>query len=164
MRGAAGAISCAAGWTAWRARLRRRAALLELAAVRAQDLARRDRGGRDAGQLVPLRALAASFSLYSVADVAIGFLLYVPGGAWLSARPLRRRGALASLLPGIYLAVATEWSQLVVRGRTFDVTDILVQAAGVCVGWIVLRRAERLHAMIARARETSPPPPARRLA
>jgi hypothetical protein len=27
-----------------------------------------------------------------------------------------------------------------------------VQTAGVCVGWIVLRRADRLHAAIMRAR------------
>jgi glycopeptide antibiotics resistance protein len=106
--------------------------------------------GRD--QLVPLRSLAQTFSLHSVADVGVGFLLYVPVGAWLAARPLRRRGPLATLLPGLYLAVATEVLQLGVFTRVFDVTDVLVQCAGVCVGWVVLRRADRLAAAIHGAR------------
>ena len=102
-----------------------------------------------------LRSLAQTVSLHSVADVGVGFLLYVPVGAWLYASPLRTRGPLASLLPGLYLAALTELAQLAIDGRTFDVTDVLVQCAGVCVGWVVLRRADRLAAAIHAARTTA---------
>jgi VanZ family protein len=91
--------------------------------------------------LVPLRALAQSWSLHSVADVAIGFCLYLPVGAWFAVR----RGAdgrVRGPWPGLGLALATEVAQLLVRGRFFDVTDVLVQAAGVLVGWAIVRRAD----------------------
>jgi hypothetical protein len=95
--------------------------------------------------LVPLRALAVSWSVHSVADVGISFLLYVPVGAWFAVRPqpgditgLRAR----SPWPGLVLAMATEVLQLPIAGRTFDVTDVLVQAGGLLVGWAIVRRAD----------------------
>ena len=38
--------------------------------------------------------------------------------------------------------VGAEVAQLFARGRTFDVTDMLVQVAGVLVGWAIVRRAD----------------------
>ena len=90
---------------------------------------------------VPLRALAERGDVYSVGDVAVSFLLYLPIGGLLAIWPARRSGPLAGPLPGLYLAVATELAQLFVAFRTLDITDIMVQAAGVAVGWVLLRRA-----------------------
>lgn len=90
---------------------------------------------------IPLRALSIRVDAFSVIDVVNGFLLYLPLGALLAVWPLRRGGALAGALPAVYLAVAAELAQLLVVGRTLDVTDILVQAAGAWVGWLLVRRA-----------------------
>ncbi len=95
-----------------------------------------------ANAFVPMRALALDWSLHSVADVFIGFCLYVPVGAWFAVRPGKGGRAARSPLPGVALAFATEIVQLGVRARTVDVTDALVQAAGVLVGWAIVRRAD----------------------
>ena len=99
----------------------------------------------NADAFVPLRALAVSWSIHSVADVGIAFLLFVPVGAWFAVRP--RPGDTTGLRarrpwPGLALAAATEVAQLPIAGRTFDVTDVLVQAGGVLVGWAIVRRAD----------------------
>lgn len=90
---------------------------------------------------VPLRFLAARMDVFSVMDVTISFLLYLPVGGLLAVWPLRRSGALRGALPALYLAAATELGQLLVASRTLDVTDLLVQAAGAAVGWTIVRRA-----------------------
>jgi glycopeptide antibiotics resistance protein len=92
-------------------------------------------------RLVPLQAGAVRADLFSVADVAEGFLLYLPLGGLLAVWPVRRSGRLAGVLPGLYLAAAAELGQIFVAGRFFDVTDFLVQAAGVAIGWAVVRHA-----------------------
>ena len=97
----------------------------------------------------PLAAQRASYNLYGVADIAIDFLLFVPLGAALGARPLRRRGPLAGMLPAVWLAALSELGQVVVARRVFDVTDILVQVAGAACGWAVLRQADRARALAA---------------
>lgn len=91
---------------------------------------------------VPLRALSGMWSLHSVADVAIGFCLYLPVGAWYSVRRRADGRGPRAPWPGLALAVATEVAQLLVRGRNFDVTDVMVQGAGVLVGWAIVRRAD----------------------
>ena len=109
--------------------------------------------------LVPLRALAGMWSLHSVADVAIGFCLYLPVGAWFSVRPRADgRGPRAPWL-GLALAVATEVAQIAIRGRNFDITDVMVQGAGVLVGWAIVRRADarRDRLQLAARRETVTP-------
>jgi len=108
--------------------------------------------GRDA--FVPLRALAADYSLHSVADVAVGFQLYVPVGAWLAARSGRDggRARLRALWPGLVLALVAEAGQVLVAARTVDVTDVLVQAAGVFLGWAVVRQAQALRRAQEKAR------------
>jgi hypothetical protein len=53
------------------------------------------------GALVPLASQAELYTLNSVADVAVGFLLYVPVGAWLAGRGA---GRVRALWPGFALA------------------------------------------------------------
>jgi VanZ family protein len=110
-------------------------------------------------RLVPLRASAARLDLFSVADLAEGFLLYLPLGGLLKVWPLRRRGWLRGLLPGIYIAAAAELGQIFVAGRFFDATDFLVQAAGIAIGWAVVHHAgyQPYGSML---RATRPPEPA----
>ena len=93
------------------------------------------------GWWIPLGVLARAGDVFSAADVAEGFLLYLPAGALLACWPLRRSGPLSTVWPGIWLALAAELGQFLVRGRWIDVTDVLVAAAGVMVGWSLLRRA-----------------------
>ncbi len=109
----------------------------------------------NADAFVPLRALAISWSIHSVADVGIAFLLFVPVGAWFAVRP--RPGDTSGLRarrpwPGLALAAATELAQLPIAGRTFDITDVLVQAGGVLVGWAIVRRADARRLRRARLR------------
>lgn len=95
----------------------------------------------DPMRLVPLAALAPRMDFYSVADIAAPFFLYFPVGAYLAVWPVRRSGWLSGCLAGIYLAVATEASQILVLDRFFSGTDIMVQTAGVWLGFVVIRRA-----------------------
>ena len=90
---------------------------------------------------IPLASLGQRLDLFSVVDVSSGFFLYLPLGALLAIWPLRQRGPLRGFLPGIYLAALTELSQLLIAGRLMDITDFLVQSAGVVIGWMVIRRA-----------------------
>ncbi len=90
---------------------------------------------------IPLRFLGERVDLFSVVDVVSPFFLYLPLGGLLAVWPLARRGALAAFWPAVYLAAATELSQVFVQGRLLDSTDLLVQVAGALVGWTVLRRA-----------------------
>ncbi|NNG16964.1 MAG: VanZ family protein [Gemmatimonadales bacterium] len=90
---------------------------------------------------VPLASLGQRLDLFSVVDVSAGFFLYLPLGALLAVWPLRQQGLLQSFFPGIYLAALTELSQLLIAGRFMDITDFLVQSAGVVIGWVVIRRA-----------------------
>ncbi|MDH3206130.1 MAG: VanZ family protein [Gemmatimonadota bacterium] len=88
---------------------------------------------------IPLRSLGMRMDMFSVVDVAAPFLLYLPLGGLLAVWPLTSRSRSA-FVPAIYLAAAIEFLQILVAGRTLDVTDFLVQAAGAAVGWAVVRR------------------------
>jgi glycopeptide antibiotics resistance protein len=90
---------------------------------------------------IPLAALARQVDFFSVVDVCTPFFLYLPLGALLAAWPWRREGALAGPLPGVLLALALEVGQVVILYRMLDVTDAIVTASGVLVGWAVMRRA-----------------------
>lgn len=92
-------------------------------------------------RFIPLRAQGQRVDLYTVADIGVQFLLYLPLGALLAVWPLRLRGWLAGLAPVIYLAVLVEILQIFVGGRYFDITDILVRIAGAGAGWVLVRRA-----------------------
>lgn len=89
----------------------------------------------------PLAFLASRLDVYSVMDVVTSFFLYLPVGALLAVWPLRRRGLLRGPLPALYLAAVAEGLQLLVAARTLDITDMLVNGAGVLVGWRLMRRA-----------------------
>ena len=93
------------------------------------------------GRLVPLRSLGDRMDLYSVADVAELFLLFLPLGSLLAVWPLERRGAWSFFLPALYLAIGIELGQIFLAERYFDVTDILVAGSGAVIGWLVTRRA-----------------------
>ena len=92
-------------------------------------------------RLIPLNAHGWRVDVYSVADIVAPFFLFFPVGGLLAVWPLRRRGWLAHLLPGLYLAVATELGQVLVVDRFFGGTDLIVQCAGVAIGWMVIRMA-----------------------
>jgi len=89
----------------------------------------------------PLGLMGGEIDLFGVADLVRQFALFLALGVLLAVWPLRQRGRLAFVLPGIYLAVILEIGQLFVLGRTFDVTDILTQWAAVAVGYVMVRRA-----------------------
>jgi glycopeptide antibiotics resistance protein len=91
--------------------------------------------------LTPLGVLGASSDLFGVMDVAEQFFLYVSLGIGLAVWPLRYRGRLANVLPGVYLAVVLEVGQILVLTRIFDVTDLLTQCAAIGVGFVIARRA-----------------------
>jgi glycopeptide antibiotics resistance protein len=93
------------------------------------------------GRLVPLNAHGWRVDVYSVADIVAPFFLFLPVGGLLAVWPLRRAGWLAHLLPGLYLAVGTELGQVLVVDRFFGGTDLIVQCAGVAIGWMVVRMA-----------------------
>ncbi|HEV2132152.1 MAG TPA: VanZ family protein [Longimicrobiaceae bacterium] len=92
-------------------------------------------------RLIPLRAHAERVDLFSVVDISVLFLLYLPLGALLAVWPLRRRGAWQHLLPALYLTVFLEAGQILIAERFFDITDILVKCAGAAAGWMLMRRA-----------------------
>jgi len=92
-------------------------------------------------RLVPLRSFAGRMDLFSVADVAELFLLFLPLGSLLAVWPLERAGAWSLFLPALYLAIGIELGQIFLADRYFDVTDMLVGGSGAVIGWLVTRRA-----------------------
>jgi glycopeptide antibiotics resistance protein len=92
-------------------------------------------------RMIPLQGSAPRLDLYSVADLGEGFLLFFPLGCLLAVWPMRRRGYLSSYLPGAIVAVVAELGQPWIAGRYLDVTDVLVEVAGMGIGWAIVRRA-----------------------
>lgn len=90
---------------------------------------------------VPLRALGRTMTFFTVVDVLVLFLLFLPLGGLLAVWPLRARGRLAGFAPALYLAIAFEVGQIFIAGRSPDITDLLVQSAAAAIGWTVVRRA-----------------------
>lgn len=90
---------------------------------------------------IPLAALSRRMDVFSALHVAQQFLLYVPLGALLAVWPLRAKGAWSGLWPAFIVTVVIEAGHIVVAGRTFDVTNILLAAAGLIAGWIAVRRS-----------------------
>ncbi|HEX8359179.1 MAG TPA: VanZ family protein [Longimicrobium sp.] len=89
---------------------------------------------------IPLAALSQRVDLYSAADIGALCFLFAPAGALLAVWQLRPRGALAGILPALYLAVLLEAGQILVRGRFLDSTDVLICCAGTALGWLLVRR------------------------
>jgi len=92
-------------------------------------------------RLVPLLSYRERVDIFTAVDVGVTGLLVMPAGALLAVWPLRRRGWLAGPLPIVYLAVIAECVQIVVAGRWFDATDLLVEAAAALIAWAMVRRA-----------------------
>ncbi|HEX5409061.1 MAG TPA: VanZ family protein [Gemmatimonadaceae bacterium] len=90
---------------------------------------------------IPLRVLGSSQDFFGVMEIAEQFFLYMPLGFLLAVWPLRRHGKVAHMLPALWLAAFLEAGQLLVRGRNFDVTDLLTESAAVLIAYIVARRA-----------------------
>jgi len=91
--------------------------------------------------LVPLESLADRADVFSALHVTQQFLLYLPLGALLAVWPLRKRGWWGGLKPALLLAAVLELGHLVLDDRFFDVTNALIAAAGLAIGWVVLRRS-----------------------
>jgi glycopeptide antibiotics resistance protein len=91
-------------------------------------------------RFIPLRSLAHRVDLFSVVVVGVQFLLFVPVGALLAVWPLRQRGPLAHILPVVYLAALLELGQILMAGRFFDITDVILQISGAAIAWLVVRR------------------------
>lgn len=91
--------------------------------------------------LTPLGLMSGEVDLFGVADLIRQFALYLALGVLLAVWPLRQHGRFAFVLPAIYLSIVLEAGQLVIVGRTFDVTDIITQCAAVAVGYVLVRRA-----------------------
>ncbi len=92
-------------------------------------------------RLIPLRSLYDQVTMFSVAVVGVQLLLFVPLGGLLAVWPLRTSGALAHLLPAIYLAAVLELGQFFVAGPYFDITELLLRVSGAAVAWLLVRRS-----------------------
>jgi glycopeptide antibiotics resistance protein len=92
-------------------------------------------------RLVPMLAYTERIDLFSIVDVAIPFLLFLPLGSFLAVWPLHRGGPFGWIWPALYLAAVGEIGQVLVAGRFFDATDLLIQVSGAFVGWIIARRS-----------------------
>ena len=90
---------------------------------------------------LPLAALRVRMDVFSVVDVVAGFFLYLPMGALFAVWPLRLRGRLRGVIPALLFIVVIEMMHTFVAYRWPDSTDVLVQSAGVLVGWLIVRRA-----------------------
>lgn len=90
---------------------------------------------------MPMAFATARMDLFSVIDVTNGFFLYLPVGGLLAVWPFRRSGPWSGIVPGVVLAVLLEAFQLFVAGRTLALADMLIAAAGVWTGWVIVRRA-----------------------
>lgn len=109
-------------------------------------------------RFTPLAAHAMRFDLFSAVDLLRQFALLFPVGALLAVWPLRVKGPLAGPLPAIYAAFLIEGGQLFLAARLFDVTDALVTASAVAIGWVVVRRSGfRTYGEMAPDSATSPP-------
>jgi len=95
----------------------------------------------DPRNLIPLATYRDRTDLFTVADAAISCLLFLPVGALLAARPLGRDGLARGLRPGVLLVLGIELGQLFIADRWPDVTDILIQTAGLAIGVALIRRA-----------------------
>jgi glycopeptide antibiotics resistance protein len=92
-------------------------------------------------RLTPLASLAVRADVFSALHVAQQFLLYLPLGSMLAVWPLRLEGRWSHLWPGCWLAVAIELGHILIVGRYFDVTNVMISVAGLGIGWIVVRRS-----------------------
>lgn len=92
-------------------------------------------------RFTPLAAHSVRYDLFSVVDLLRNFALLFPVGALLAVWPLRRKGPLAGPLPGLYVALLLEVGQLLLAARLFDITDAIVGASAVLIGWAVVRRS-----------------------
>lgn len=90
---------------------------------------------------MPMAFATARMDLFSVLDVTNAFFLFLPIGALLAVWPFRRSGPWRGIVPGLALAGGVELAQLFVAGRTLALADMLIGAAAVWTGWVVIRRA-----------------------
>ncbi len=92
-------------------------------------------------RFIPLQSYRERVDVFSAADAVVPVLQLLPLGGLLAVWPLRRRGPLSSILPGVYLVCGLEVAQVFVAGRYFDITDALIGVAALGLGYGVLRRA-----------------------
>jgi len=109
--------------------------------------------------LVPLAALANQVSLFSVGHLGNIFLLFVPLGVILVARASRDVRAENSsmsweLAYGLALPWVLELGHLVLADRTFDVTNSIVEMAGMCIGWSLTVRSREASGRMDRVQDS----------
>ena len=101
-------------------------------------------GGRDAPQLIPLATLARLVregSLWNLVYNVVGNLIwFVPLGCLLG-----RRRWFSALGAGALLSAGIEICQYLLRTGATDVDDVILNALGALLGWILIARKERLH-------------------
>lgn len=90
---------------------------------------------------MPMAFAVARLDLFSIIDVTNVFFLFLPIGGLLAVWPLRLHGWWGGILPGLWLATGVEFAQLFIVGRTLALADILVAAAAVWTGSVLVRRA-----------------------
>jgi VanZ family protein len=91
-------------------------------------------------RFMPLASLAERVDVFSALHVAQQGCLYVPLGALLAVWPLRLRGRWSHLWPAVALALVLELGHVAIVDRYFDLTNVLLAAAGLALGWLAVRR------------------------
>ena len=91
--------------------------------------------------LIPLRSLSDRVDVFSALHVLQQFVLYLPLGSLLAVWPLRLGGRWSHLRPALWLTVLIEVGHMLIVDRYFDVTNALISAAGLGIGWVVVRRS-----------------------
>jgi VanZ family protein len=89
----------------------------------------------------PLASLAVRADVFSALHVVQQFALDFPLGCMLAVWPLRLSGRWSKLGLALLFAAVLEAGHLLIAGRMFDVTNMLVAWAGLAIGWMVVRRS-----------------------
>lgn len=125
------------------------AALLQITVIRGGvDYVAVLRGGREAQQLIPLHTTLEALRQGTwplIYHVAGNLVWFVPLG-WMCAR----RGVCTALLAGAGLSAAIELMQYLMMTGMTDVDDVLLNASGALLGWLLARG---YRCLMARRRE-----------
>jgi VanZ family protein len=94
-----------------------------------------------ARNFVPLLAYRERVDVFSAVDALVPAFQLVPVGGLLAVWPVRRQGVWSGIAPGVLVVTLFEALQIIVAGRYFDITDALIGAAALGLGFAIVRRA-----------------------